>query len=154
MLCCFWEHCQMRRVWRYQRGNQNPSIGEEQKTQWPNKTDKMKCFEDTKGVIRSHRTDNTMVKRKRTNSDLRNITQKTNNRVVTLKTMASSSPVFSRVCVAQALVFCVEFVDHCLSFCLFSFDHCVVCSIAFDNPLGINKHFPLKLSVFVGYKFL
>ena len=119
MLCCFWEHCQMRRVWRYQRGNQNPSIGEEQKTQWPNKTDKMTCFEDTKGVIRSYRTDNTMVKRKRTNSDLRSITQKTNNRVVTrspLKTMASSSPVFSRVCVAQAFVFCVEFVDHFLSF--------------------------------------
>ena len=143
----------MRRVWRYQRGNQNPSIGEEQKTQ----KDKMTCFDDTKGVIRNHRTDNTMVKRKRTNSDLRSITQKTNNRVVTrspLKTMASSSPVFSRVCVAQALVFCVEFVDHCLSFCPFSFDHCVVCSIAFDNPLGINKHFLLKLIVFVGYKLL
>ena len=24
-----------RRVWRYQRGNQNPYIEEEQKTQWP-----------------------------------------------------------------------------------------------------------------------
>ena len=37
-------------------------------------------FEDTKGVIRSHKsksTDNKMVKRKRTNNDLQNITQKT-----------------------------------------------------------------------------
>ena len=25
----------VRRVWRYQRGNQNPYIEEEQKTQWP-----------------------------------------------------------------------------------------------------------------------
>jgi hypothetical protein len=28
------EHCK-RRVWRYQRGNQNPYIEEEQTTQWP-----------------------------------------------------------------------------------------------------------------------
>ena len=80
----------------------------------------MTCFDDTKGVIRNHRTDNTMVKRKRTNSDLRSITQKTNNRVVTrspLKTMASSSPVFSSVCVAQALVFCVC-VAEALVFCV------------------------------------
>jgi hypothetical protein len=34
--------CQ-RRVWRYQRGNQNPYIEEGQTTQWP---------KDTKGVIR------------------------------------------------------------------------------------------------------
>ena len=33
----------LRRVWRYQRGNQNPYIKEEQTTQWP---------KDTKGVIR------------------------------------------------------------------------------------------------------
>ena len=26
----------LRRVWRYQRGNQNPYIEEEQTTQWPN----------------------------------------------------------------------------------------------------------------------
>jgi hypothetical protein len=35
----------IRRVWRYQRGNQNPYIEEEQTTQWP---------KDTKGVIRIH----------------------------------------------------------------------------------------------------
>ena len=33
----------IRRVWRYQRRNQNPYIEEEQTTQWP---------KDTKGVIR------------------------------------------------------------------------------------------------------
>ena len=42
----------LRRVWRYQRGNQNPYI-EEQTTQWPKEKDR--------------RTDNTMTKRKRTN---------------------------------------------------------------------------------------
>jgi len=37
-------------------------------------------FEDNKGVIRicKSMTDNTMVKRKRTNNDLQNTTQKTN----------------------------------------------------------------------------
>jgi len=29
---CYWY---IRRVWRYQRGNQNPYIEEEQTTQWP-----------------------------------------------------------------------------------------------------------------------
>ena len=29
--CC----CAIRRVWRYQRGNQNPHIKEEETTQWP-----------------------------------------------------------------------------------------------------------------------
>jgi hypothetical protein len=46
---------------RYQRGNQNPYIEEEQTTQWP---------QDTKGVIRiriyRRRTDNTMATRKST----------------------------------------------------------------------------------------
>jgi len=36
-----------RRVWRYQRGKQNPYIVEEQTTQWPKEE-----FEDTKGVNR------------------------------------------------------------------------------------------------------
>jgi len=30
----------VRRVWRYQRGNLNPYIEEEQTTQWPNEKDK------------------------------------------------------------------------------------------------------------------
>jgi len=30
-----WYHMEERRVWRYQRGNQNPYIVEEQTTQWP-----------------------------------------------------------------------------------------------------------------------
>ena len=33
-ICSFSSIC-VRRVWRYQRGNQNPSIEEEQTTQWP-----------------------------------------------------------------------------------------------------------------------
>ena len=35
----------------------------------------MKSFEDTKGIVKSvnRRTDNTIVKRKRTNNDLQNI---------------------------------------------------------------------------------
>jgi hypothetical protein len=48
-------------VKRYQGGNQNPYIEEEQTTQWP---------KDTKGVIRivyRRRTDNTMVKRRTDN---------------------------------------------------------------------------------------
>jgi hypothetical protein len=39
----------LRRVWRYQRGNQNPYIEEEQTTQWP----------------KVRRTDNTMTKRQK-----------------------------------------------------------------------------------------
>jgi predicted YcjX-like family ATPase len=58
------------RVWRYQRGNQNPYIEEEQTTQWP---------KDTKGVIRiriskKNRQHNGQKKKyKRTNNDLQNI---------------------------------------------------------------------------------
>jgi len=37
-----------RRVWRYQRGNQNPYIEEEQTTQWPKKS--------TKGQTRIYKT--------------------------------------------------------------------------------------------------
>jgi hypothetical protein len=33
---CFFVFYFVRRVWRYQRGNQNPYIEEEQTTQWPN----------------------------------------------------------------------------------------------------------------------
>ena len=35
MGCSVWTFCAVRRVWRYQRGNQNPYIEEEQTTQWP-----------------------------------------------------------------------------------------------------------------------
>jgi hypothetical protein len=35
-------HLCLRRVWRYQRGNQNPYIEEEQTTQWPKKVQKDK----------------------------------------------------------------------------------------------------------------
>jgi hypothetical protein len=45
------------RIWRYQRGNQNPYIEEEQNIQWPKK------------------------KYKRTNNDLQNITHKTKDHV-------------------------------------------------------------------------
>jgi len=45
------------RVWRYQRGNQNPNIEEGQTTQWPNEKYKGK------------------------NNDLQNITHKTKDRV-------------------------------------------------------------------------
>jgi len=31
----FWTDIFIRRVWRYQRGNKNSFIGEEQTTQWP-----------------------------------------------------------------------------------------------------------------------
>ena len=43
-----------RRVWRYQRGNQNSYIEEEQTTQWPKekRTKGQEEFEDTKGAIR------------------------------------------------------------------------------------------------------
>ena len=34
-LCNNWIYLFIRRVWRYQRGNQNPYIVEEQTTQWP-----------------------------------------------------------------------------------------------------------------------
>jgi hypothetical protein len=34
-------------------------------------------FEDTKGVIKSRRTDDTMANRKRTNNDIQNTTHKT-----------------------------------------------------------------------------
>ena len=55
---------------RYQRGNQNPYIEEEQTKQWPN---------DTKGVIRiriskkNRQHNGQMKKYKRTNNDLQNI---------------------------------------------------------------------------------
>ena len=55
---------------RYQRGNQNPYIGEEQTTQWP---------QDTKGVIRiciseKNRQHNGQKKKyKRIDNDLQNI---------------------------------------------------------------------------------
>jgi hypothetical protein len=55
-----WVSESVRRVWRYQRGNQNPYIEDEQTTQWS----------------KDRRTDNTMVKRKgtkRTDNDLQNI---------------------------------------------------------------------------------
>ena len=60
---------------RYQRGNQNPYIEDEQTTQWP---------KDTKGVIRirilkKNRQHNGQKKKhKRTNNDLQNIHIKLN----------------------------------------------------------------------------
>jgi hypothetical protein len=59
-----------KRVRRYQRGNQNPYIEDEQTAQWP---------KDTKGVIRirileKNRQHNGQKKKhKRTNNDLQNI---------------------------------------------------------------------------------
>ena len=52
-----WMKNPVRRVWRYQRVNQNPQIEEGQTTQWPKE------------------------KRQRTNSNLQNITHKTKDRV-------------------------------------------------------------------------
>ena len=37
----------VRRVWRYQRGNQNPYIDEGQTTQWPKKKDKQRSTKHT-----------------------------------------------------------------------------------------------------------
>ena len=54
-----------------------------------------------------------------------------------LKQLTSSSSVFSRVCIALSVVFCVVF-RRALFF--FSFGHCVVFS-AFDYPFGIIQLF-------------
>ena len=74
---------------RYQRSNQNPWIEEGQTTQWP---------QDIKGVIRireskKDRQHNAQKKGdKRTNNDIRDITQKTKDRVTQtpLKTVVNS----------------------------------------------------------------
>jgi len=65
----------IRKVWRYQSGNQNPYIEEGQTTQWS---------KDRQHNGQKKKTDNTMVKRKRTkgqNNVLQNITHKTKDRV-------------------------------------------------------------------------
>ena len=51
-------HVLIRRVWRYQRGNQNPYIKEEQTTQWPKEKvqkDKQRSTKHTKLKIELHK---------------------------------------------------------------------------------------------------
>jgi hypothetical protein len=43
----------IRRVWRYQRGNQNPYIEEKQSTQWPNKKVQKDTQRSTKHTYKS-----------------------------------------------------------------------------------------------------
>jgi hypothetical protein len=44
--------CNTTRVWRYQRGNQNPYIEEEQKTQWPKERGQMDKQRNTKHIYK------------------------------------------------------------------------------------------------------
>jgi hypothetical protein len=112
-----------RKVWRYQRGNQNCKSHDGQYN------DLQERFEDIKGVIR---TVNNMTGNTMTNTDYHFDIFKLFLLVIVLPvmwfTVLITPLLFSNFLVCCSLVLYVCFVDRCLSFCTFSFDHCVVCS--------------------------
>ena len=60
-ICCRWNN--LRRVWRYQRGHQNPYIEEEQTTQWPKEKVQKDKQRSTKHIYKTKcRTTRTQLK--------------------------------------------------------------------------------------------
>ena len=136
----------IRRVWRYQRGNQNPYIEEEQTTQWPKEKgtkghmswsfdwrwEVIVCFVDhhcvnilfitsCRGIFCSWLITGFVTR-------LTWRVSLVEPELLPLPEHPSSPPVFSGVRVTRSLVWYVCFVDRCLSYCTFSFGHCVVYS--------------------------
>jgi hypothetical protein len=97
-----------RRVWRYQRGDQNPYIEEEQTTQWP----KEKVQRDKQRFTKHTHTTKDQATTRLTRRE-----QLLEQELLTLSEHPSSPPDFSGVRVAWSLVVCVCFVNRCLSLC-------------------------------------
>ena len=131
----------VRRVWKYQRGNQNTQIDLQnttQKTKWSRNTNITK----TGGGLRCSGS----VSSSCSTSDTRRVTVKQHEHHMTWK--SCWTPVYidkynnnkniSGIRVTLVLYVC--FVDRCLSFCTFSFGHFVVCSSIYRfwlPPFGI-----------------
>jgi hypothetical protein len=120
------EGTKLRRVWRYQRGNQNPYNEEKHITQWP----KEKVQKDKQRYTKyTYKTKDRPHSRLITGfvTRLTRLVPLVEQEMLTLPDHLSSPPILSGARVTRSLVLYVYFVYRCLSFCTFSFGHCVIC---------------------------